>query len=95
MIEEEINKIAKRFELDMYPTMPDMLSCKAMLEWLLKDYCIVPKYKVIELYNKYDAIGNEPERPKDYIESRYEEADGICIGLEELFGSELFDHKGE
>ena len=45
---EEIKKIARRFELDMYPTMPDMLSAKAMLEWLSKDYCIVPKKKIAE-----------------------------------------------
>lgn len=43
MTTEEIKKIAKKFELDMYPTMPDMLSAQAMLEWLSKDYCIVPK----------------------------------------------------
>ena len=28
--------------------MPDMLSAKAMLEWLSKDYCIVPKKKIAE-----------------------------------------------
>ena len=46
MINKE--KIAREFELNIYPTMPDMLSAKAMLEFLLKNYYIVPKSKAKE-----------------------------------------------
>ncbi len=74
MTEKEINKIAKKFELDMFPTMPDMLSAKAMLEYLSKDFYIVPKNEVKELvtrdvqYQGYKSLTKN--FPEDLIPER-------------------------
>lgn len=80
MSEEEIKKLAKRFELDMYPTMPDMLSVKAMLEWLCKNFCIVPKEKVTELYEcGFTSLSGQQTKSI----------------LKYLFGKEVFHTKGK
>lgn len=47
----------------------------------------VSRKRVQEMYAHYDAISTDPDRPKDYIESRYEYADGVTIALDDLFGS--------
>lgn len=47
----------------------------------------VPRKKVQEMYTHYDAISTDPDRPKDYIESVYEYADGVTMALDDLFGS--------
>lgn len=47
----------------------------------------VPRRKVQEMYARNDAICNAPERPKDYLEPRYEYADAITLTLADLFGS--------
>lgn len=47
----------------------------------------VSRKKVQEMYAHYDKICNSPQRPKDYIESVYEYADGVTIALDDLFGS--------
>ena len=85
---EEIKKIARRFELDMYPTMPDMLSAKAMLEWLSKDYCIVPKSKVKAEYKKSYSAAFEHTTCLDlqYARGRYQV-------LREIFGKSLFEEE--
>ena len=93
---EEIKKIARRFELDMYPTMPDMLSAKAMLEWLSKDYCIVPKelirkeyekaQKTHDIYTSATCINEMESRAIDHAEGR------MCE-LTTLFGKSLFEEE--
>ena len=87
MTQEEINKMARRFELDMYPTMPDMLSAKAMLEWLSKDYCIVPKSKVREIYHqiKLELGDGGCSEYQDDINMEKEDL------LKSLFGKSLFE----
>lgn len=52
-----------------------------------EEILMAPRKKVQEMYAHYDAISTDPDRPKDYIESCYEFADGIIIALDELFGS--------
>lgn len=47
----------------------------------------VSRKRVQEMYAHYDKISNDPNRPKDYIESVYEYADGVTIALYDLFGS--------
>lgn len=47
----------------------------------------VSRKRVQEMYTHYDAISSDPDRPKDYIESIYEYADGVTIALDDLFGS--------
>jgi len=47
----------------------------------------VSRKKVQEMYAHYDKICNDPQRPKDYIESVYEYADGVTMALDDLFGS--------
>lgn len=47
----------------------------------------VSRKRVQEMYAHYDKISNDPNRPKDYIESIYEYADGVTIALDDLFGS--------
>ncbi|MBD5241447.1 MAG: hypothetical protein HDS59_05150 [Barnesiella sp.] len=87
MTQEEIKKMARRFELDMYPTMPDMLSAKAMLEWLSKDYCIVPKSKVREIYHqiKLELGDGGCSEYQDDINMEKEDL------LKSLFGKSLFE----
>lgn len=88
---EEIKEIARRFELDMYPTMPDMLSVKAMLEWLSKNYCIVEKSRIKEEYKSNVGCG--------IIATHTHEGDlieffkGRAEQLEDLFGKELFNEE--
>ena len=84
MTDEEIKKIARRFELDMYPTMPDMLSAKAMLEWLCKDHCIVPKVEILNQHAWYI------QRMKE-VSSNRQMNRGKAIALENLFGREMFE----
>lgn len=47
----------------------------------------VSRKRVQEMYAHYDAISTDPNRPKDYIESVYEYADGVTVALDDLFGS--------
>lgn len=47
----------------------------------------VSRKRVQEMYAHYDKICNDPNRPKDYIESAYEYADGVTMALDDLFGS--------
>lgn len=47
----------------------------------------VSRKRVQEMYAHYDKICNDPNRPRDYIESIYEYADGVTIALDDLFGS--------
>lgn len=47
----------------------------------------IPRRKVQEMYARNDAICNASERPKDYLEPRYEYADAITLTLADLFGS--------
>lgn len=47
----------------------------------------VSRKRVQEMYAHYDKICNDPNRPKDYIESVYEHADGVTMALDDLFGS--------
>lgn len=47
----------------------------------------VSRKRVQEMYAHYDAICYDPQRPKDYIESVYEHADGVTMALDDLFGS--------
>lgn len=63
MIPEDIKRLARKFELDN-PTMPHMLSVEAVLEWLDKDYVIIPKATLdkhlIEMAKDY-AMYLEPD----------------------------------
>lgn len=52
-----------------------------------EDMLTVSRKRVQEMYAHYDAISSDPDRPKDYIESIYEYADGVTIALDDLFGS--------
>lgn len=47
----------------------------------------VSRKRVQEMFAHYDKICNDPNRPKDYIESVYEYADGVTMALDDLFGS--------
>ncbi len=98
MSEEEIKRIAEEFTkakmiadgLDpnnehnktLYEM--DVEESIVRFRWLLKDYCIVPKSKVIEEYNFYKNSWNETELTETFMES-----------FELLFGSELFEQKGK
>lgn len=79
-------KMLKRFELDMYPTMPDMLSVKAMLEWLSKDYCIISKEELKRHYNRFYSQSFANTTCLDRQLER-----GKCQALQEIFGTELFN----
>ena len=89
MTDEEIKKIARRFELDMYPTMPDMLSAKAMIEWLCKDYAIVSKTQLKELYGCYKQHESVSKEKGLY------EAEMIARGsqatMRDIFGESFFE----
>lgn len=52
-----------------------------------EEMLIVSRKRVQEMYAHYDKICNDPNRPKDYIESVYEYADGVTMALDDLFGS--------
>ena len=52
-----------------------------------EEMLIASRKRVQEMYAHYDNISNDPNRPKDYIESIYEYADGVTIALDDLFGS--------
>lgn len=52
-----------------------------------EDMLTVSRKRVQEMYAHYDAICYDPQRPKDYIESVYEHADGVTMALDDLFGS--------
>lgn len=52
-----------------------------------EEMLIVSRKRVQEMYAHYDKICNDPNRPKDYIESVYEYADGVTMALDALFGS--------
>lgn len=47
------------------------------------------------MYAHYDKICNDPNRPKDYIESVYEYADGVTMALDDLFGSKCLPDEEE
>ena len=85
---------ANCFDYDMYSN-PDFRhklkakseanKAKAVLEWLSKDYCIVPKSKVKEEYD--DAIAESKHcHPKHQIQSRTK-----LRLLDRLFGKSLFE----
>ena len=52
-----------------------------------EEMLMVSRKRVQEMYAHYDKICNDPNRPKDYIESVYEHADGVTMALDDLFGS--------
>lgn len=54
----------------------------------------VSRKRVQKMYAHYDKISNDPNRPKDHIESVYEYADGITIALDNLFGSKCLPDEG-
>ena len=88
MAPKEIEKIARRFELDMYPTMPDMLSAKAMIEWLCKDYAIVSKSLLKELYDCYkqhEAVSKEKGLYEAEMIAR-----GSQATMRDIYGSRFF-----
>lgn len=55
----------------------------------------VSRKRVQEMYAHYDKICNDPNRPKDYIESVYEYADGVTMALDDLFGSKCLPDESE
>lgn len=59
-----------------------------------EEMLIVSRKRVQEMYAHYDKICNDPNRPKDYIESVYEYADGVTMALDDLFGSKCLPDEG-
>jgi hypothetical protein len=55
----------------------------------------VSRKEVQKMYAHYDKISNDPNRPKDYIESVYEYADGVTMALDDLFGSKCLPDESE
>ena len=90
---------ANCFDYDMYSN-PDFRhklkakseanKAKAVLEWLSKDYCIVPKSKVMDYYNsqqrQLNALCNDP---RDAYEQK--DARSQILAITNLFDSELFE----
>ncbi len=95
MTEEEIDKIAvayyKENEDSFMHFQPLEIIAKDVIEFLLLNYCIVPKNKVIDLYNSVLT--------DDYIVTssvqRLRLSRGIRFSLRKIFGKELFKRKGE
>lgn len=89
---EEIKKIAKKFAEEMsngdvvvpHIDFRHWAYAYEVLQWLSKDYCIVPKSKVKEKYALY-KMG-------------YTECEGLELGyvmdaLEDIFGKSLFEEE--
>ncbi len=103
MSEEEIKKLSKKLAQTLYDdntlffsvswTNSNPIDCKAYelektLEVLLRDYCIVPKVEVLNQHAWY------MQRMKE-VSSNHQMNRGKAIALENLFGKELFEQKGE
>ncbi len=102
MSEEDIKKIAYQYAEQYTPLCKDEILRKdairlnaekgfvPFLEWLSKDYCIVPKDKVREYYDLQESISHMGNHV-----SGKTLAQGAVMGLLKIFGKELFEQKGE
>ena len=99
MTEEEIKKIAREYaeyccretdyEGDIVERNMDLHICAdevamPLLEWLSKDYCIVPKVEILNQHAWY------MQRMKE-VSSNRQMNRGKAIALENLFGREMFE----
>ncbi len=98
MSEEEIKKLSKKLAQTLYDdntlffsaswTNSNPIDCKAYelektLEVLLRNYCIVPKSKIKELYNKMELDGCHIDSDNDW--ALYEAMDELEKIFPELF----------
>lgn len=95
MSEKEIKKIARAFAeatsngdaLDPHIDFAEQYASE-VLDWLSKDYCIVPKVEVLNQHTWY------MQRMKE-VSSNRQMNRAKAIALENLFGREMFEQKGE
>lgn len=64
---------------------------KSVLEWLSKDYCIVPKSQLKELYDCYKQ--HEQVTDKKGLHDAMLIARGSIATMQDLFGKELFNEE--
>ena len=88
MTEEEIKKMALRFALeksegDAFDPF-EVEYASEVLQWLTKDYCIVPKVEILNQHAWY------MQRMKE-VSSNRQMNRGKAIALENLFGKEMFE----
>lgn len=105
MTDEEIRKIASEYAEYMCPVgdycggvSDDQRNAdlpiykddaKSVLEWLSKDYCIVPKSKVKELYAKTESDHCHVDEDNDWV------VDMMLGRMEDIFGKEMFEEEGK
>ncbi len=95
MSEEDIKKIAREyahlraFDGGFFPKEDEIAEdFEVCLQLLSKDYCIVPKEDVLNQHAWY------MQRMKE-VSSNRQMNRGKAIALENLFGREMFEQKGE
>ena len=89
---EEVKKMALRYALEKsegeaYDPFEEEYAAE-VLQWLSKDFCIVPKSKVKELHTRNAKIITQSD---DRVLNAYSE--GVMTAIERLFGKSLFEEE--
>ena len=88
MTDEEIRNLAEQYVKEVHYDDYFLEEATRVIQWLTKDYCIVPKVEILNQHAWY------MQRMKE-VSSNRQMNRGKAIALENLFGKEMFEEDNE